>query len=64
MGVCNTFNPQFSTGFPRPFLPEGPVIHGALWKTGASVVDPVLVAGLDGGVGSVDHELAGRMLPG
>jgi signal transduction histidine kinase len=32
MGDCNSFNPQFSTGFPRPFLPAGPVVHGDCGK--------------------------------
>jgi hypothetical protein len=64
MGVCNTFNPQFSTGFPRPCHRSPTIYPRGLWRTGVSVVDPVPVAGLNGGVGAMDHELAGRMLPG
>jgi light-regulated signal transduction histidine kinase (bacteriophytochrome) len=46
MGVCNAFNPQFSTGFPRlpgvfpRFLPPvGLVVHMCLWRTAGGAVE-------------------------
>jgi hypothetical protein len=40
MGVCNTFNPQFPPGFPRPFPPAAPVVHEGLWRTRCGRLDP------------------------